>query len=552
MSEKFLDVQLNRAVWVALLEQKKIVEAIEKFEIYIQDLKQKATDKDFADKIKEEIAYSNSLVVTKLSALSKEYFDNKDFCNALICHKEILGIDAENIENIKNYIKCLEELKQFDIVIELYKYLLKIDDNYENYKSLSDTYSKNKKHKEALKTYYQYLKLKDITDLNDGQNNSLGCLYFNYYNEESKKQKTIERSLRYFIKAVRQNSNNKVYLRNVISAATRAKRDDIAKKYWDKYFSLGYTNIEDEFAYSAFCISTGDFENWGKYYNRRFQRENPGLYPKTDKPEWTGNEDLSDKTLLVHFEQGFGDTILTFGYVPRLVKMAKRVIFVVQDLLYPLLCMNKYGVQIIRQSDALDLSKFHFDYFIPSMTLISALKLDKTNISVGEGYINPNNELVEKFKKKYFNTDKLKVGIAFASKGMKERDIPLEQLVKIDELKDVEFYCLSKDITDKQLSVFKNNKVVNIAKKCNDFADTAAAIANTDIVVSTDNCILNLAGAIGKETLGLFNYHFEFRWYDLTKEDVGYYTSVKPIINKEFDDWSESVNKVISYINNKK
>lgn len=552
MSEKFLDVQLNRAVWVALLEQKKIVEAIQKYEAYIQDLKAKAIDKTIADKVKGEIDYSNSLVIQKLTALSKEYFENKDFYNALICYKEILGIDAENIENIKNYIKCLEELKQYDIVLELYKYLIKIDDNYENYKALSDTYSRNKFHKEAIKTFYKYLKLKDITDLNDNQNNSLGCLYFNYYNEESKKQKAIERSLKYFKKAVEQSPENKVYIRNLISAATRAKNNVIAKKYWEKFFTLGYANIEDEFSYSAFCISTGDFENWGKYYNRRFQRENPGLYPQTDKPEWTGNEDLTDKTLLVHFEQGFGDTILTFGYVPRLVKMAKRVIFVVQDLLYPLLYMNKYGVQIVRQSDALDLSKFHFDYFIPSMTLITALKLDETNVSVGEGYIKPSSELVEKFKKKYFKTDKYKIGLAFASKGVQERDVPLEQLAKLDELENVEFYCLSKDITDKQLSVFKKNKVVNIAKKCNDFADTAAAIANTDIMVATDNCVLNLAGAIGKETLGLFNHHFEFRWYDLTKEDVGYYTSVKPIINKEYDEWEESIDKVISYINDKK
>ena len=348
------------------------------------------------------------------------------------------------------------------------------------------------------------------------------------------------------------NSSNKVYLRNVISCATRAKRNDIAKKYWEKYFSLGYTNVEDEFSYSAFCISSGDFENWGKYYNRRFKRQNPGLYPKTDKPEWKGNEDLSDKILLVHFEQGFGDTILTFGYIPRLVKIAKKVIYVVQDLLYPLLKDNDFGVEVIRQTAALDLSKIDFDYFIPSMDIISALKLNKENVSVGEGYIKPNSDLVEKFKKKYFKTEKYKVGIAFSSKGAKERDIPVEKIAKLDELENVEFYCLTKDITDKQLSVFKKNKVVNIAKKLNDFADTAAAIENTDIMIATDNCVLNLAGAIGKETLGLFNYHYEFRWYDLTKDDSGYFTSVKPIVNKELDIWDDSLTQVVEFIRKKR
>ena len=93
------------------------------------------------------------------------------------------------------------------------------------------------------------------------------------------------------------------------------------------------------------------------------------------------------------------------------------------------------------------------------------------------------------------------------------------------------------------------NKYINIANSFNSFEDTAAAIMNCDIIISSDNCILNLAGALNKKTYGLFNWCYEFRWFDLSGEDVSWYKSVKPFINEKMNDWSPTIKKVINTIN---
>ena len=107
---------------------------------------------------------------------------------------------------------------------------------------------------------------------------------------------------------------------------------------------------------------------------------------------------------------------------------------------------------------------------------------------------------------------------------------------------------VSVDISEEEYAFCKNNNIKILKKDLNNFAQTAAVIENMDIVVSTDNVILNLAGAMGKKTLGLFNWYYEYRWYDLTGEDVGWYTSVKPFINPSINDWQSSVTRVVEEI----
>ena len=78
-------------------------------------------------------------------------------------------------------------------------------------------------------------------------------------------------------------------------------------------------------------------------------------------------------------------------------------------------------------------------------------------------------------------------------------------------------------------SEIENPKIIDLGNTFNDFTDTACAIKNMDIVISTDNVILNLAGALGVKTLGLFNKQTNFRWFKTTGENVGWYNSVKPL-----------------------
>ncbi len=543
MNEDFLYEKLSRAVLVAMLEQGKLTEAISYYELY----KKKLVEIDTKDSSKE-LEYATNILIAKLVKLSNDYMKNSDYASALICYKYIFEKNSNDIENIKNYIKCLEKLEQYDLQLELAKIYAKKDKTPERYKVLNNAYDKLQDYKKAIEYYNKYLKASNKTKLEAKDYNTIGCHYFNSYVKKTQSPEDAENALEYFKKALSGNIENKSYLKNTIVAAMKAKNFEIEKKCWDVYIAKGYASKEDEFTYCASCLRNGDIKGWAKYYGSRFEKNEPTIYPKFNKPMWTGKEDLKNSTLLVHYEQGYGDNFLMFGYMPRLVKLAKKVIYYIQNNAYELVKNNEFGVEVYCQK-LIEPQKLEFDYHIPCMSIPIALNLDKYNISVGGGYIKPNKELVQKFKEKYFNTDKFKIAVAFEGVASnKKRDIPLKNLLLLDKLENVELYCFTKDVDDKTLKAFKNHKVINIAKDFENFADTAAALDNVDIVVSSDNCILNLAGAIGKKTLGVFNYHYEFRWYDLTGENCGWYTSVKPIVNNAYNDWNISMQKVVELI----
>ncbi len=545
MKDNFLQLILHRAIWIAYLEQDKLSEALFSFEAYKKELLE-CEEKEDSEK---EILYSNNLLIEKLSQKAAGYFESKNYVNAIMCYKYIFDTKPENTDNIKNYITCLEKLSQFDLQLELSKLYARRLKNGESYKVLSNAYDKNQEYYKAVEYYNKYLNAENKTKLTSADYNLLGCHYFNAYVKKAQMPDDAKNALKYFQLALEGNPSSKAYLKNAIVAAMKAKDYSVEKKCWDEYLKRGYASKDDEFTYCASCMRNGDIKEWAKYYGSRFEKNEPTIYPKINKPEWSGKEDLSNSTLLVHYEQGYGDNFLMFGYMPKLVKMAKHVIYYIQNNAYELVKNNELGVEIVCHNMEPDVNKLNFDYHVPCMSLPVVLDLDKTNISVGGGYIKPSAELVSQFKNKYFNNNKFKIGIAFEGVAANnKRDIPFENLLSLDKLENVQLYCLTKDVDDEKLKAFKHNKVINVAKDFNNFADTAAAIENTDIVLSSDNCILNLAGAIGKKTIGVFNYHYEFRWYDLTGETCGWFDSVKPIVNNEYNDWSLSIQKALDLI----
>ena len=129
--------------------------------------------------------------------------------------------------------------------------------------------------------------------------------------------------------------------------------------------------------------------------------------------------------------------------------------------------------------------------------------------------------------------------------------IPLliSKFLPIFQMKGVEFYSFQADEYSEQLKeVDKSIKIYNLAKHFKDFEDTACAMKCMDLIISTDNVVMNLAGALGVKTYGLFNVFTESRWYKTTGDDIGWYKSVKPFQAKTFNDWTNLIKEVKSSI----
>ncbi len=545
-------LKLERAKWISYLDDEDIEKSFQLYNLYIDSLKKADFDNEA---VKSEINLCSQLFQIKLNLLSDKYIKQKNFFKALLVLSAAFKNNKNDVNNIKKYILCLEEFAQGDLKLSLIKHLGDISNtaseiDVENCKYVYTTLTNMNLYSEAITYLEKYIKIKGTEKVNADDYNNLGTLYYTYFYKTSHNINDLEKSLNFYLKATDINPNSDTYISNALVIAYKCNKKEQVKNLCEKLLKLNPLTEDAKYTYSTLNLWLGNFIEWHKYYNSRFLKQHNKIYfPEINKPLWDGIKDLSASTLLIHCEQGFGDIFLMWGYIQRLVKLAKHIIFITKKETYELLKANAYGVEVYNR-DNTDINKLDFNYYIPSMSVPSLLKLDKSNISVGTGYIKPDNELKEQYRQKYFNNNKLKIGISFfgAKGGDLTRDIPLKEFKPLDSLENVQIYNLTKDAEDIQFEIFKNNKIINIAKDFQNFAQTAAAIANCDVILTADNCILNLAGAIGVRTFAVFNWNYDFRWFDLTGEDVVWYTNVKPFVCTSFDDWQSAVIPAINNI----
>lgn len=316
---------------------------------------------------------------------------------------------------------------------------------------------------------------------------------------------------------------------------------------WEKI--VKNTNSPDIlFNYGCFSCKKKNFKDFYKYYPYRFKKViTPTKYPKLDKPEWSGDFDISDKTIAVVFEQGYGDIFCFCRFLLQLEKLAKKVIFVTNKGCRELLSESFPTIKII--DDIRELDALGFDCHIPMMNLPIALKIYPDELPDTKSWLVANEKKIKDFKK-YFSKDKFNIGIFTNSqRNHFQRYLPIENISPIAKIEGVQLYSLAIDKKDIELNYFDDSiNIINLGKHFKDFSDTAAAIENCDLVVATDSSVLNLAGALGKKTFAIFNKKLEWRWFDLTGEDVVWYKSVKPFVAKELNDFSYPVNCICEEI----
>ena len=260
---------------------------------------------------------------------------------------------------------------------------------------------------------------------------------------------------------------------------------------------------------------------------------------------WNYKDDISDKMLVIHYEEGFGDSIMYSRFIPLIKQYARKTVLIVQPELVNLYKQSKTisdGIEIF--SNIKDfVSKYKNEKYvhIPIMDLPYPLGIDTHFIPFCDGYLSAKSP--KKFSKK-----KLNIGIAYSGDieaNYEGRDVGVNKFVNLAKYEHVQLYSLQVgDMASQLAELPKDVSIIDLGKDLNDFIDTANVIAGLDLIITTDNVILNLAGALGKTTIGLFNKYTNFRWFDLTGDNVVWYNSVSPIQCKKENDWDNVMKEV--------
>ncbi len=255
---------------------------------------------------------------------------------------------------------------------------------------------------------------------------------------------------------------------------------------------------------------------------------------------WDGKP-LNDNTILVHAEQGFGDTIQFVRYLPMVKEHGGRVIFECQQSLYRLLG-NGNGIDEIIEKNSANTLSGQYDVHTHLLDLPGIFKTTLKSIPLRIPYITPDPILVDQWESR-LNVDKdLKIGIVWAGNPFHTRDrnrsCSLADFAKLTEIPGLSFYSLQKrhDCIESD-NPSTGMKIINLDNELNDFADTAAVIANLDLVISVDTAVAHLTGAIGKPVWTILPFAPDWRWL-LKRNDSPWYPSMRLFRQNQPGDWN--------------
>ena len=317
--------------------------------------------------------------------------------------------------------------------------------------------------------------------------------------------------------------------------------------YFDEALRLEPKLEEARFCKSIAYLVSGNFEQGWPLYEARWTRSSRNKSKQFKQPLWLGHESLKDKTILLHAEQGLGDTINFCRFASDIKRFGCRVILAVQPPVLELLKTLEGVDMLIDESAPLP----HFDYHCPLMSLPLALGVTVHTIPAAEHYLEASDTKIKLWSERLGQKKALRVGIAWSGSTThandRDRSIALEEFL-LCLPQNCEIISLQKEVRAKDRSIITNTASIrHFGKELTDFSDTAALCALVDVVVSVDTSVAHLAGALGVNVKTLIAHKPDYRWL-LNRKDTPWYSSMtlyRQGLNRQ---WSDVLHKVKAHL----
>ena len=471
-----------------------------------------------------------------------QFTKDKNWLKVLDIYKDIIGFKESPKKVYKNIGLCMCALGYDKDALEYFKvYKDLAPDDKEVYSFIGEiAMEKTIDYPLAIECYEKLLKMGEETYI---VYNTLGHLYSKFYRDSHK-----EEQIHYFEEALELEPENRLIVNNLAFVYGKFGEIQKADKMYGKLLMMNPKHSELH-SYGAYLVKHKRFKAGFRFLRHRFQKEDiPGaafgnIIKHLDKL-WKIEEPLDNKRVLVHYEQGFGDSIMFVRFLKELKNY--NVELVLQGSLIDL--FKDSGIEVpIKNLEEVNIEDY--DCIIPMMDLPLVCNLKADNIPYAEGYLKVPESKVKEYGEKYIKkSSKLKVGFAFEGSEaslVTKRDIPVELFYKIMKMKNVDVYCLQVGDIYKQLDrVPRNCKFTRLGGTFNNWEDTACAIENMDLIITSDNGVMNLAGALGAKTFGVFNSMTEWRWIKTQGDDIAWYKSIRPFQCPSTDDWASAMKEV--------
>jgi len=295
--------------------------------------------------------------------------------------------------------------------------------------------------------------------------------------------------------------------------------------------------------HGVLLLLRGDYERGWSEYEWRWKCNEVHVPTKFDSPPWRG-EPLEGKAILLHAEQGLGDTIQFARYAPMVAERGGQVFLCVQPELVGLL-KNLPGVQQIASLPS-RLPPFQAHCYLMDLPLAFGTRVE--SIPKTTPYLNPDPVLREKWAGKLATDTDLKVGLAWAGRPTHVSDhlrsMKLSQFAPLSEVPGITFYNLQKGAGSEQaIAPPTGMRWVDLIRDIDDLAETASLISQLDLVITVDSAVAHLAGALGKPVWILTRFAPDWRWM-LQRENSPWYPTARLFRQTAPGDWATVVERV--------
>lgn len=314
-------------------------------------------------------------------------------------------------------------------------------------------------------------------------------------------------------------------------------------------------NPELNYNMALIALARGDYARGWSAYEWRWQGAESSRRHRRNftAPQWQG-EGIAGKTILLHAEQGLGDTLQFVRYAHLVADMGARVVLECQAPLGRLLHSMRGVSLVVRRGDPLPA----FDMHCPLMSLPLAFATRIDTVPARIPYLAPDPAHVGQWKQILGNAAGRRVGLVWAgnprrfsdqqSQVDRRRSLSLQQLDPLVRCQGVEYVSLQLGDAAAEVRNHPEWSVMkDVTRDIGDFEDTAAIVANLDLVISVDTSVAHLAAAMGKPVWLLSRFDACWRWMR-GREDSPWYPGMRIFRQNRPGEWGDVIERVVELL----
>lgn len=315
-------------------------------------------------------------------------------------------------------------------------------------------------------------------------------------------------------------------------------RYEEAMAEYQRAAAVNPAHLGSRFNMSLLLLLRGDYARGWIEYEHRWQLLETSK-PSFAQPEWQG-EDIAGKTILLQTEQGFGDELQCLRFVPDILARGARVALRLDRPLVRL-AASLPGNLVITPATAPPPA---FDVWCPLLTVPRILGTRVDTIPAKVPYLSVRPGISERWRRRLAELPGLRVGLTWAGSPSHvndfRRSLELGALKPLLDVAGASFVSLQVGPRAGDLAALPPGTIVDLSPELTDFAETAGAILNLDLVIAVDTAVMHLTGALGRPGWVMLPFSPDWRWL-LGRDDSPWYPTLRLYRQPTPGDWDSLI-----------